>query len=57
MSGIKYLIDTCFILGLYNSNPKAIEIMAGVHLSECAISPLTAWKCWGLSYEYKTTTI
>lgn len=47
MSGIKYLLDTCFILGLYNSNQEALQGMAGVSLSECAISPINRMEVLG----------
>jgi pilT protein domain protein len=34
----KYLLDTCFILGLYRQNPQAIALMQGVMFSQCAVS-------------------
>ncbi|UXZ05310.1 type II toxin-antitoxin system VapC family toxin [Moraxella nasicaprae] len=38
MSGTSYLLDTCFILGLYNGNVDALAKMAGVNLNECTVS-------------------
>lgn len=42
MSG-KYLLDTCFIIGLQNRNTDAIEILKqkSVTLQECAYSVIT----------------
>jgi len=43
MSGIKYLLDTNFILGLLKSNPVVLEEVALRNLSigECAYSAIT----------------
>lgn len=38
MSGTKYLLDTCFVLGLYHGNPQATERMMGIGFNECAVS-------------------
>ncbi|UOP05334.1 type II toxin-antitoxin system VapC family toxin [Conchiformibius kuhniae] len=34
----KYLLDTCFILGLYNQNEQAIKLMRNVPFAECCVS-------------------
>ena len=43
MSGIKFLLDTNFILGLLKSQPVVLEEVALRHLSiaECAYSAIT----------------
>jgi predicted nucleic acid-binding protein len=39
----KYLLDTCFIIGLHNHNPQAIEMIQSkkILLQECAYSVIT----------------
>lgn len=43
MNGIKYLIDTCTLIGLQKQNPESLAILQdkGVLLRECAISLVT----------------
>jgi predicted nucleic acid-binding protein len=49
MSGIKYLLDTNFILGLLKATPEVIEIISqhGVLTSNCAYSAITRMELLG----------
>lgn len=38
---IKYLIDTCTLIGLQARNPKSLELMADKQFKDCAISLVT----------------
>lgn len=51
MSGIKFLLDTNFILGLLKSQPVVLEEVALRHLSiaECAYSAITRIELLGFS--------
>lgn len=49
MSGTNYLLDTCFIIELYNGHPDAIEIIEKhqIDLGHCAISPINRMEVLG----------
>lgn len=43
MSGTKYLIDTCTLIGLQKQTPESVKLLSEkqIYLSECAISLIT----------------
>lgn len=49
MNGIKYLLDTNFILGMLKSTPEVLEILTGRHLrsDQCAYSAITRMEFLG----------
>lgn len=47
MNGSKYLLDTCFVLGLYNSNSEALQRMIGVSLNDCTVSVISEMELLG----------
>lgn len=47
MNGNKYLLDTCFVLGLYNSNSEALQRMIGVSLNDCTVSVISEMELLG----------
>lgn len=49
MSGIKYLLDSCFILELSKRNPEVLTVIRekSIHLSECAISTINRMEVLG----------
>lgn len=49
MSGIKYLLDTCFIIELYNGHPEVIKNIKQHHISldTCASSTITRMEVLG----------
>ncbi|OOS25381.1 hypothetical protein B0681_05025 [Moraxella porci DSM 25326] len=49
MSGINYLLDTCFIIELYNGHPTVVDIIEKNHidLGSCAISPINRMEVLG----------
>lgn len=51
MSGIKYLLDTCFIIELYNDNPEVLAIVQSkqIELSQCGISPINRIEVLGFN--------
>lgn len=50
MNGVKYLLDTCFILGLYNAHPEAIRYMKGVNFNDCAVSIINEIEILGYAH-------
>ena len=50
MTGINYLLDTCFMIELYNGNPEVLSIIQNkqIELPQCGISPINRWKFWAL---------
>jgi hypothetical protein len=51
MSGIKYLLDTNFILGLLRAQPEVLSEVAARNLffSECAFSAITRMEILGFA--------
>lgn len=51
MSGIKYLLDTCFIIELYNGNPEVLAIVESkqIQLPQCGISPINRMEVLGFN--------
>lgn len=49
MNSNKFLLDTCFILGLYQGNCDAIDLMAGVSLNQCAVSIISEMELLGFA--------
>ncbi len=49
MSGTNYLLDTCFIIELYNGHPDIIEIIKNnrIDLNHCVISPINRMEVLG----------
>lgn len=49
MNGIKYLLDTCFIIELYNDNDEVLNIIHAkqIESSICAISPINRMEVLG----------
>lgn len=49
MNGIKYLLDTCFIIELYNGHQEVIKIIEqnNIDLTLCAISPINRMEVLG----------
>lgn len=49
MSGINYLLDTCFIIELYNGHQETITIIEqnNIDLTLCAISPINRMEVLG----------
>lgn len=50
MNGSKYLLDTCFVLGLYNSNSEALQRMIGVSLNDCTVSVISEMELLGYAH-------
>ncbi|UNU74231.1 PIN domain-containing protein [Moraxella nasovis] len=51
MNGIKYLLDTCFIIEFYNGNKQVLDIIQAkqIELTECVISPINRMEVLGFS--------
>ncbi len=51
MNGIKYLLDTCFILGFYNRSDEAIKIIEThkIKYEQCAVSTINRIEVLGFS--------
>ncbi len=51
MNGIKYLLDTCFILGFYNRSDEAIQTIHNhkIKYEQCAISIINRMEVFGFS--------
>lgn len=51
MSGIKYLLDTCFIIELYNGNPDVLAIVQSkqIELPQCGVSPINRMEVLGFN--------
>ena len=49
MSGIDYLLDTNFILGLLKSNPETLALINDrqINRTNARTAPSRAWSCWG----------
>jgi predicted nucleic acid-binding protein len=49
MSGIKYLLDTNFVLGMLKSSPGVLEVLASKQLTSqhCAYSAITRMELLG----------
>ena len=49
MSGVKFLLDTNFILGMLKSSPIVLGMLAGKHLTagQCAYSAVTRMELLG----------
>lgn len=49
MSGLKYLLDTNFILGMMKSDPSVLSLLAteGILAAECAYSAITRMELLG----------
>lgn len=49
MNGVKYLLDTNFILGMLKSTPEVIEILTNLNLTarQCAYSAVTRMELLG----------
>lgn len=49
MSGIKYLLDTNFILGILKRTPEVLEVLRAKHLTsdQCAYSAITRMELLG----------
>lgn len=49
MNGIKYLLDTCFIIELYNGHQEVVKIIEEnkIDLTHCAISPINRMEVLG----------
>ena len=64
MNGNKYLLDTCFILGVYQRSEPAMALLANetIQVKECAISVISRMEILGfsgltMSDEYNLTTL
>lgn len=51
MSGIKYLLDSCFILEFHKQNPEVLQILIdkNIRSSECAMSVINHLEVLGYS--------
>lgn len=49
MNGINYLLDTCFIIELYNGHQGVIDVIERhqIDLTACAISPINRMEVLG----------
>lgn len=49
MNGINYLLDTCFIIELYNGHQNVLDMIENNHieLEQCAISPINRMEILG----------
>ncbi|WP_395144609.1 PIN domain-containing protein [Moraxella atlantae] len=49
MNGINFLLDTCFIIGLYNGDNAVLEVIEAkqIMLTDCAISPINRMEILG----------
>lgn len=51
MTGINYLLDTCFMIELYNGNPEVLSIIQNkqIELPQCGISPINRMEVLGFN--------
>lgn len=47
MNGNNYLLDTCFILGIYNGDEHALSLMQNISLKQCSVSVITYMELLG----------
>lgn len=62
MSGNKYLLDTCFILGFINNNQEVLKQFGAIDIDDCYISTINRIELLGYSslsqdYEVKIKAI
>lgn len=52
MNGVNYLLDTCFIIEMYNGHQEVIKTITqnGVILPLCAISPINRMEVLGFTH-------
>ncbi|WP_230658996.1 PIN domain-containing protein [Psychrobacter sp. I-STPA10] len=50
MNGTKYLLDTCFILGLYNQNDDVLDRFGDTLIENCHISVINRIEIFGYAH-------